>query len=177
MLPVTVRTHIAAPREQVFDTVADLAARVAYTDHYMQELHLTRPRSTGVGAAARFKMRGLWTEVAIVEVDRPRRLREEGGIGRLGASRFYAEHEITDQGGGVTRVELTCWTDPVGPLGRVRERGLRRWLKRKSKTGLERLRKIFEEHRDGPLARTGIAGYEAHKAPRFGSSDYPVTGA
>jgi len=39
---VTVSTVISAPREDVFDFVCDLAARPAYTDHYMRDYRLAR---------------------------------------------------------------------------------------------------------------------------------------
>jgi hypothetical protein len=44
-----------------------------------------------------------------------------------------------------------------------------RWMRRQTKIALERLRRIFEEPRDAPLARATIAGYEPLKAVRFGA--------
>jgi hypothetical protein len=35
---------------------------------------------------------------------------------------------------------------------------------------LRRLRKIFEERPERPLARAGVAGYEPLKAARYGSA-------
>jgi uncharacterized protein YndB with AHSA1/START domain len=40
MREVTVSVVISAPREEVFDFVSDLAARPAYTDHYLQDYRL-----------------------------------------------------------------------------------------------------------------------------------------
>ena len=48
---VTVSTVITAPREEIFDFVCDLAARPAFTDHYMRDFRLARVNSVGVGAA------------------------------------------------------------------------------------------------------------------------------
>ena len=45
----------------------------------------------------------------------------------------------------------------------------RRWLRRQVKASLSRLRKIFEERPEAPLARATIAGFEPAKAARFGS--------
>src|ERR1041385_2540087 len=47
MRPVRAHVIISAPREDVYDLVADLAARVAWCDHYEDEFRLTRPRSSG----------------------------------------------------------------------------------------------------------------------------------
>lgn len=174
MRPVTVHTSISAPREAVFDYVGDLAGRVAYSDHYMKQVRLTRPRSHGKGAAARFMLEtplGVeWAEIAIAEAERPRRIVEEGRIGRLGRSRFAAVYEFGRDVEGLTRVELTVWTEPATRIDALKESiGGRRWLRRQSKTALDRLRMIFEdEPSDVPLARTTIAGYEPLKSPRFG---------
>lgn len=170
MLPVEVHVHINAPREAVYDMVADLGARPAYMDHWLEDYRLTRPRSTGEGAAARFKLGGTWGETAVVEAVRPRRVREEGRTGRLGGTRTVTEWDIEAAGSGFTRVGLTYWTEPAGPLGGLREGlGARRSARRKAKTALERLRRVFELERDEPLARASIAGWEPGKAARHGS--------
>lgn len=174
MRPVTVHTSISAPREVIFDYVGDLAGRIAYSDHYMKDVHLTRPRSSGKGAAARFKLDApagaQWAEIVIADAERPRRIVEEGRVGRLGRSRFAAVYELLREGEGLTRVELTVWTEPATRLDAFKEAlGGRRWLARQSKVALDRLRMIFEEEPSAPLARTTIAGYEPLTAPRFGA--------
>jgi hypothetical protein len=176
VVPFTVHTHIAAAREEVYDLVADLAARVAWTDHYLDEYRLTRPRSVGPGAAARFRVRKGWAETSIVEAARPRSLREEGRTGRLGGTRTFTEWSFEVPTPGITRVELTYWTEPANRFAGAREGGLRRHLKRNGKRALERLRRVFEESRDRPLARAGIAGWEPGKAARFGSPARVPTG-
>jgi len=172
--PFTVHTSISAPREQVFDYVGDLAGRIAYSDHYVKDFRLTRPLSSGTGAGARFMLDSpvgaQWAEIAIVEAERPRRLVEEGRVGRLGRSRIAAVYEFLQDVHGVTRVELTVWTEPATRLDALREAlGARRWLRRQVRTALERLRLIFEEERGKPLARVTIAGYEPLKSARFGA--------
>jgi hypothetical protein len=68
-------------------------------------------------------------------------------------------------------VEVTVARDPGTPREAFKERfGSRRWTRRQYKTALERLRVIFEERPDHPLARASIAGYETLRAPRFGTS-------
>jgi hypothetical protein len=52
----------------------------------------------------------------------------------------------------------------------VREFGAARWIRRNTKIALERLRMIFEEPSEQPLARATVAGYEPAKAARFGAA-------
>ena len=170
MRPVTVQTVISAPREEIFELVADLSRRVAWCDHYMKDYRLARANPVGLGAAARFRARGEWAEVQIAEHDPPRRLVEEGRVGRVGRSRFHAVWELAPEGRDATRVVLTAWTEPGHPIDRLKEaRGARRWLRSQLSTALGRLRTIFEEPPAAPLARVGIAGFEPMKKARFGA--------
>ncbi len=173
MRPIRAHVTISAPREQVYDLVVDLAARVAWCDHYQRDYHLTRPRSSGVGAAARFHAKAprsrTWVEVSIVESARPRAIREKLRLGRLGRTPGFVEYTFEPLGA-ATRVELVLWTEPATRLDAFKESlGARRWLRRQVKVSLSRLRKIFEEQPEAPLARATIAGYEPAKAARFGS--------
>jgi uncharacterized protein YndB with AHSA1/START domain len=174
MRPIRAHVTISAPREEVYDLVADLAGRVAWCDHYQREYRLTRPRSSGVGAAARFLAKApfnrTWGEVSIVEADRPRIVRERLRLGRLGRTPGWVEYELAPQGHGATRIDLVLWTEPATRLDAFKEAlGARRWLRRQVKKSLSRLRAIFEERPDAPRARATIAGYEPAKSPRFGS--------
>lgn len=174
MRPIELRVTISAPREQVYDLVADLGARVAWCDHYQHDYRLTRPHSSGRGAAARFQLRApfnhTWVEVAVAEAARPRRIRESIRLGRLGRTPGYAEYAFDPLGAHATRLELVLWTEPATRLDALKESlGLRRWLRRRMKKSLTRLRAIFEERPREPLARVEIAGYEPAKAARFGS--------
>jgi uncharacterized protein YndB with AHSA1/START domain len=170
---VTVSTVISAPREEIFDFVADLAARPAYSDHYMRDYRLARVNPVGPGAAARFQLRGPlaneYAELSVREVDRPRRIIEDIRLGRRGRNRFVAVYDFTPEGGGTTRVELTTYGEPATMVDRLRQAGAAGWIRRQSKKALERLRMIFEEPPKGELKRVTIAGYEPAKAPRFGA--------
>ncbi|HLL86238.1 MAG TPA: SRPBCC family protein [Thermoleophilaceae bacterium] len=171
---VTVHAHISAPREDVFALIADVAARPAWCDHFMKDYRLLTPRSTGVGAGARFRLdwRGgtRYVEYTIVDARSPRRIVEDGRTGRLGRTLYGAEYDLTSPSAGLTRVELTLWTEPENPVERLREAlGFRSFMRKRSRRALDRLRAILEEDRDGPLARATIAGYEPRKAPRFGT--------
>jgi uncharacterized protein YndB with AHSA1/START domain len=170
---VTVSTVISAPREEVFDFVCDLAGRPAYTDHFMRDYRLARVDPVGPGAAARFQLRAPlakeYAELTIMEADRPWQIVEEIRVGRRGRNRSVAVYEFTVEGGGVTRVELTTYSEPATIIDRVKELGAAGWIRRQTKKALERLRLIFEEPPRGELKRATIAGYEPAKAPRFGA--------
>jgi uncharacterized protein YndB with AHSA1/START domain len=174
MREVTVSSVISAPREEVFDFVCDLAGRPAYTDHYMHDYRLARVNPVGVGAAARFRLRAPlakeYAELEIKEVDRPRRIVEELHVGRRGRNRSLAVYDFTYESGGVTRVELTTYSEPATIFDRIKEIGAAGWVRRKTKKSLERLRMIFEEPPKEPLKRATIAGYEPTKAARFGAA-------
>jgi uncharacterized protein YndB with AHSA1/START domain len=169
---VIVSTVISAPREQVFDFVCDLAARPAYTDHFMRDYRLARVNPIGPGAAARFQVRAPlakeYAELEIKEVDRPGQIVEEIRYGRRMRTRALAVYEFWAESGGVTRVELTTFSEPATLVDRLKEIGAAGWVRRQTKKALERLRIIFEEPPRGELKRATIAGYEPFKAPRFG---------
>jgi uncharacterized protein YndB with AHSA1/START domain len=169
---VTVSTVISAPREQIFDFVCDLAARPAYTDHFMRDYRLARVNPVGRGAAARFQLRGPlakeYAELHITEVDRPRRIVEEVRVGRRGRNRSLAVYEFSREGGGTTRVELTTFSEPATLVDRLKQVGAAGWMRRQTRRALDRLRMIFEEPPRGELRRATIAGWEPAKAPRFG---------
>jgi uncharacterized protein YndB with AHSA1/START domain len=175
LVPVRVHTFISASREDVFDLLADVAGRPSWTDHYMRDLRLQSPRADGVGAAVRYRLdapfHSHWMESEVVEADRPRRVIEATRGGHGGKIRGEVAYELTPQGRGLTRVDMTVWTEGGTPRERLKERlGFRRWLRRQSKIALERLRMVFEEASDAPLARATVAGWEPARGPRFGTS-------
>ena len=161
MRQVTVHTTISAPREQVFDFVADLAGRPAYTDHYLEDYRLARANPYGKGAAARFLLRAPFAkervEIRITECERPRRIVEEARVGRRGRSRGLAVYEFIPEAGGATRVELTTYSEPKTRLDAFRQWRAQRWIRRQTKTALDRLRLIFEEPPDA-AAQAGERG-------------------
>ena len=173
MREIALDTVIAASPEAIFDLVADLSKRPAWCDHYLEDYRLARANPVGEGAAARFLLdapmfseRG---ELVLAECDRPRRIVEQGRLGRLGRSRMVAVYEFVAQDDGGTKVELKIRTEPKTALDRFRLRRAQGWLRRKSQKALERLRQIFEDSRGEELASASVAGYEGAKAPRFGA--------
>ena len=172
MSDVTASTVISAPREAVFDLVADLSARPAFADHYMKDFRLARANPRGMGAAARFLLRRRifkdYVEIMITESERPSRIVEEGRVGRRGRSRLGTVYDFSEESGR-TRVEVTVSCEPKTGVDRMRQRALPGWLKRQSKRSLDRLRRIFEEPQAGILERASVAASEPHTAPRFGA--------
>jgi len=176
--PVTVEAVISTPPEDVFDFVTDYSVRPSYTDHYLKEFRLANANPLGKGAAARFVLDAPvfseHAEIEVVTAERPRRIVEEGRVGRRGRSRYAAEWELIPEDGG-TRVRLTTRWEPKTGIDRMRLIGVQGWLKRQSKKSLERLRRIFEQPSENELERATVAGYEPHTAPRFGGR-VPVPG-
>jgi hypothetical protein len=171
--PIESRIVISAPREEIYDFIADVANRVAWMDHFLKDFRLTRVHSVGVGAGASFKVDAPLfaqrAEYQIIEGERPRQLRERGRIGRLGRTKGFTEWELVESYGS-TEVTVTLWTEPGNRWDAFKESlGVRSWLRRQMSSSLRRLRKIFEEQTDKPLARAGVAGYEPLTAARYGS--------
>ena len=72
MDPVFATVTIDRPREVVFAYLADLANHPEFSDHYLQQWHLTRTDSWGEGAGARYRVkrrnRFAWGETTFIEV-------------------------------------------------------------------------------------------------------------
>jgi uncharacterized protein YndB with AHSA1/START domain len=168
---VKVSTVISAPCEDVFDLVSDLSRRPGFTDHYLKDFRLARPDPQGIGASARFllgrRLFGDRAEIRITECDRPRRIVEEGRLGRRGRSSLSATYEFEREDGGC-RVELTTRTEAKTGVDRLRHRGLPSWLRRHTKKSLDRLRRLLEEPTAEAPEQVTVAAYEPHTAPRFG---------
>ncbi|MGI8846025.1 MAG: SRPBCC family protein [Thermoleophilaceae bacterium] len=173
MRQVTVDTVISAPREEIFDFIADLSLRPSFTDHYLKDFRLAGAKPVGVGASSRFLLdTRIFSErggLTVVELERPRRMVEEGGVGRRGRSRMVAIYDLSPVAGGGTRVALTTYSEPGIWVDRLKQRGVHRWVRRQSKKSLERLKAIFEEPGRHEIKRVTVAGYESVKAPRFGA--------
>lgn len=171
MREVKVSTVISASCEDVFDVVSDLSRRPAFTDHYMKDFRLARSNPKGCGASARFLLdRRLFSEraeIRITDCERPRRMAEEGRLGRRGRSTLAAVYELQPADGGC-RIEVTTSSEPKTAVDRLRQRGLQRWVRRRTKKSLDRLRRLLEEPSAEVPERVTVAGYEPHTAPRFG---------
>jgi uncharacterized protein YndB with AHSA1/START domain len=161
--PLTVSTVISAPREQVFDYLADIANHSEFTDHYLVDWHLTRMDSVGRGAGARCRVkvpgnRFSWAEVSFVEVERPHRIVEVGRTGKNNRIRTLGTYDLAQGASGTTRVRFTLQTIPATLSDRLLEGfGARGWMRRKNERAMRRLRAIIErnESRGG---RVRVAG-------------------
>lgn len=160
MGPISVKTLIDAPRERVFEFLCDLANRPAFTDHFIGEFRLERLQSSGVGAAARFRIDepGLWMETVIDEVSPPHRILERGQGGRLDRIPFLTSWELVEGPGPLTcEVTVRFWSEPSHLLDRLRERlGAERFYRRQWSIALSRLQELIESGR--PAERVGVAG-------------------
>jgi uncharacterized membrane protein len=181
MIPVTVHAFISAPREDLYDFIADFGARPAWCDHFMEDYRLAHPRATGEGAGARYLLAAPgyrhYVETTLVKAEKPVGMVERLHGGRNGRSRGELKWELSREGVGLTRVEVTLEWRPGTPREAFKEKlGGRRWTRRQLKSALERLRVIFEERPDGPLARASIAGFEPLRSSRFGASPRAARG-
>ena len=100
---------VGRPREEVFDYLADMANHSEFTDHFLEDFHLTRENTVGRGAGARFRVKAplqrfSWMGVSFVEVDRPRRIVEAGRGGKYNRIRSMTIYSLEPGPDGTTRV-------------------------------------------------------------------------
>jgi uncharacterized protein YndB with AHSA1/START domain len=163
MGPIRAETEIDVPREQVFATIGDMAARPSFTDHFLSDFHLTRLEPRGIGAGARFRiqapLRKVWMDTAIVEQEEPFRIVEQGHGGRVNRIRSNTVWEMTQDSGLLTKVTVSHWTEPTNRLDRALELASAGsvWQERSWREALRRLRDMLES--DQPrAARIAVAG-------------------
>jgi len=167
MGPVSAEIEIDAPREQVFDAIADLSRRPSFTDHFLTDLHLTRLDPEGIGAGARYRiaarLRSVWADGAIAELEPPHRLVERGRCGRANRIPSTIAWELTEAAGSLTRVRVSHWTEPSNPLDRAVEilAANSFWEQRGWREALRRLRNLLESERAAP-APLAVAGGNPH---------------
>ncbi len=167
MGPVSAEIEIDSPRERVFATIADLALRPSFTDHFLADFHLTRIESSEIGAGARFRvalpLRSVWMDTTIVEVEAPYGIVERGRGGRTNRIPSTTVWELTEGTGSLTRVRVSRWTEPSKSPDRLLEvlTGNSIWEQRGWREALRRLRDRLENG-DAPAARVAVAGGNAH---------------
>ena len=166
MGPVSAEIEIDVPREEAFATLSDLAARPAFTDHFLTGFHLTRIDSIGVGAGARFRvkapLRKVWMDTAIVSTEEPFKIVEEGEAGRANRIRNHTVWEVRGGSGSLAAVRVSHWTEP-GRVDRALELlgGASFWQERSWRQALRRLRDNLES--GGPeTERIAVAGGNRH---------------
>jgi uncharacterized protein YndB with AHSA1/START domain len=160
---VSVSIVVGRPREEVFDYLRDIANHAEFTDHYLEDWHLTRENTVGRGAGARFRVKAplqrfSWMGVSFIEVDPPRRIVEAGRGGKFNRIRTLTIYTLEPHAGGTTHLEVSTETEPVTISDKLAEAlGARRWIRRQNKRALKRLRRILEEGA-GRGVRATIAG-------------------
>lgn len=167
MGPVSAEIEVDVPRERVFAAVADLARRASFTDHFLSGFHLTRIDSRGVGAGARFRggsrLRPVWMDTTIVELEPPHKVVERGQGGRANRIPVTTVWELTEGSGSLTAVRVSQWTEPSNPVDRALEAlaGNARAAERGWREALRRLRDQLEGSEPASV-EIGVAGGNAH---------------
>lgn len=162
MDPVQASIVVDSARERVFDYLQDIANHSQFTDHYLVDWRLTRTRSVGVGAGARFRVKAPgnrfgWAGVSIAEVQRPHRIVEVGRGGKSNRIRTLGVYELAPGAGGTTRITFTFQTEPEKLSDKLMEAlGGRIWIKRQNAKAMRRLRAIVEGQKAGG-ARVTVA--------------------
>jgi len=147
----TVSATIAAPRERVFEYLADIANHAEFSDHYLTHWHLLREDSRGAGAGARFRIRAplnrfAWGDMTIAESSPPHRIVMKGRSGKYNRVRMLGIYTLDPGPAGTTRVQYTFETDRPLPSDRLREAlGGRAWMRWQLARAMRRLRAILEE--------------------------------
>lgn len=149
MGPVSAEITIDAPRERVYAIVSDLSKRPAFCDHFQEQFRLARIDPTGVGAAARYQLAAsrfpIWIETVIDELEAPYLILERGKGSRLDRMPVGTAWELVPNGGTMTDVTVSFWTEPAHPLDKLKDKMLGSgWHERQWERALKRLRDVAE---------------------------------
>jgi len=165
--PVSAEIEMDVPRQRAFATIADLALRPSFSDHFLHGFHLTRIQSHGVGAGARFQVvmppRSVWEDTTIVELEEPHLVVERGRGGRGNRIPSHTVWEVLEGAGSLIRVRVSHWTEPSHPIDRTLEAlsGAAMRQERAWGEALRRLRDLLESGGPGPRP-IAVAGGNPH---------------
>lgn len=146
------RAEVTIERQpgEIYRYLVDVANHPEFCDHFLLDWHLTREDTVGVGAGARFKIKGAdrfgWGDYTIVEAEPPRLIVARGRSGRFNRIRtVYAYTLVPNATGTATTVELSVQRDAQAPFDRFRDTFGGRWAdKRHWRRALGRLEAIVE---------------------------------
>ncbi|HXS46189.1 MAG TPA: SRPBCC family protein [Solirubrobacterales bacterium] len=163
MGPVSAEIEIDVPRERAFEVLGDLALRPSFTDHFLDDFHLTRIESRGIGAGARFRvaqpLRSVWMDTAIDQLEEPHKIVERGRGGRGNRIPTTTVWELLERSGLLTTVRVSHWTEPSNPVDKAVEvmSGASFWQQRGWREAVRRLRDELEgaETAAAPVALAG----------------------
>ena len=163
MGPISAEATIDAPRERVWELIADLSRRPAFCDHFQDEFRLERIEPVGVGASARFRVEAprmkVWMDTVVTEAEEPQRLYESGRGGRLDRIPVFTVWELAGGAGSTTEARVTFWTEPSHPLDKLRDSSrARRWFRRQWSEALDRLKELAETGAE--VDAVGVAGID-----------------
>ncbi len=151
---------IDVPRERAFEFLADLANRPSFMGRFISDFRLMRLDSSGVGAAARFRIRerGLWMETEIEELSAPYRIIERGRGGRMGRIPVCTAWEATEAGIDSCEVKVVHWTEPSHHVDKLTERTpwMRGYYRRALDGALAQLKELLEG--EAATGRAAVAG-------------------
>lgn len=170
MKPITVTTSVDRSIDEVFDHLDDLDNHRAFTDHFMTEWTPTSERRTGVGAKVRFKVknggRHPWSEIEVLESQRPHRNVEEGHGGPDGRRHTRGTYELSERAGGGTDVRFTLeLLEPITTGEKLQlALGGRAYLKRLNVKAMARLKAILEASAQPAAAKKANGGPAAAAA-------------
>lgn len=150
MDPVTIKVTVASTREDVFGYLVDIANYAQFLDHCFVDWHLTRERSSGRGAGARFRLaipgnRYSWGDLTLVELESPYRITAYGRMGKNNRTKLLNSFRIVEATSGVVHIEWIFETEPATLADRIMESfGLRLWMRFKLRKAAKRLVAILE---------------------------------
>ena len=164
MKPITVTTVIDRPVEEVFDHLDDLDNHEAFTDHFMTDWTPASETRTGVGAKVRFKVkaggRHPWSEIEVLETERPHRSMEEGRGGKEGRRHTRGTYVLAPRADGGTDLTFTLeLLEPVTTGDKVQMAfGGRAYLKRLNAKAMARLKAVLEARPKGAASEATNGG-------------------
>lgn len=154
---------IERPADEIYRYLVDVANHPEFLDHFLVDWHLTREDTVGIGAGARFKIKGRdrfgWGDYTIVDAQPPRVIVARGRSGRFNRVRTVYDWDLTPNATGTaTVVSLAVQRDAEAPFDRMRDRFGGRWSdQRRWRRALRRLDGIIA-HGEGRGERATVSG-------------------